>query len=151
MRACWALILFQLAAWAQPEALRIGNGVLPPRLVSKVEPKFTPEARRAEVQGTVVLGLVVDQHGDPTDIEIISPLGFGLDEESIRTVKRWRFVPGSKDSRPVPIFAQVEVNFSFPGTWTDTTAERRRTVSGNCLNPNIACQHPGQLRVTGFV
>ena len=134
MRACCAPILFQLAAWAQPEALRIGNGVTAPKRISQQDPKYTPEALRAQIQGTVLLGFVVDEKGSPSDIEVISPLGFGLDEEAIRTVNLWRFVPGSKDGQPVRVFAHAQVNYRFPGTWADTVTERRRTNFNIAVN-----------------
>ena len=139
MRLCWApfLLLPFVGAelvWAQQGVFRIGNGIIAPKLLSKAEPKYTPEARQSHVQGAVLLGLVVDEQGEPKDIEIISPLGFGLDEESIRTVRQWRFVAGSKDGKPVKVFAQVQVNFVFPGTWSDTKGEERRTAFNLAVN-----------------
>jgi outer membrane biosynthesis protein TonB len=35
----------------------------------------------------------------------------GLDEKAIEAVQQWRFKPGYKDGRPVPVMANVEVNF----------------------------------------
>ena len=133
MRACWALILFPFV-WAQPEALRVGDGVSPPKMIAQAVPKFTAEARRALVQGTVLIGYVVDEKGEPADIEIISPLGFGLDEEAVRAVSRWRFVPATKEGKPIRVFSQARINFEFPGTWTDSAAERRRTVFNIAVN-----------------
>ena len=73
---------------------RIGPGVTPPRLVSKNEPAYTPEARANHVQGTVLLEAVVDENGRPVDISVISPLGFGLDEQAEATIASWKFRPG---------------------------------------------------------
>jgi len=90
---------------------RIGRGVSPPVAVYKVEPEYSKQARKAKFQGTVVLSIVIDETGQPTNIKIVRPLGLGLDEKAIEAVKQWRFTPGMKDGKPVAVLAAVEVNF----------------------------------------
>lgn len=90
---------------------RIGGGVSAPALLSKVEPEYSEEARKAKFQGTVVLYVVVDEKGQPQQLRVVRPLGLGLDEKAIEAVQRWRFRPGFKDGKPVAVAATVEVNF----------------------------------------
>jgi TonB family protein len=90
---------------------RIGGDVSAPQIISKVEPEYSEEARKAKYQGTVVLSIVVDDHGIPRNIRVVRPLGLGLDEKAIEAVQRWRFRPGMKGGRPVATQASVEVNF----------------------------------------
>jgi len=92
-------------------AYRIGGGVSPPTVVFKVEPEYSEEARKAKFQGTVVLFVVVDEKGNPKDLRVIRPLGLGLDQKAIEAVEKWRFNPGKKDGKPVPVQATIEVNF----------------------------------------
>ena len=92
-------------------AYRIGGGVSPPQILSKIEPEYSEEARKAKFQGVVVLQIVVDEKGNPRDIKIVRPLGLGLDQKAIDAVEKWKFSPGKKDGKPVPVFAQIEVNF----------------------------------------
>jgi TonB family protein len=92
-------------------AYRIGGDVSAPQLTMKVEPEYSEEARKAKYSGTVLLSIVVDEHGLPRDIHVIRPLGLGLDEKAIEAVQKWRFRPGMKGGRPVATQAQVEVNF----------------------------------------
>jgi protein TonB len=92
-------------------AYRIGGGVSQPTLLSKVEPEYSEEARKAKFQGAVILQIVVDEKGLPRDIKIIRPLGLGLDQKAVEAVEKWRFTPGKKDGKPVPVYAQIEVNF----------------------------------------
>jgi TonB family protein len=107
--------------------LRIGPGISPPRIVDKVEPQYSPLAEADHVQGTVVIQIVVDERGVPRNIQVISPLGYGLDERAEEAVAKWRFIPGMKDGKPVRVQAQVQVNFRFPEIWFDAKAEQRRT------------------------
>ena len=92
-------------------AYRVGNGVTAPTLISKTEPGYSQEARTMKFQGTVVLRIVVGVDGVPENISVVRPLGFGLDEKAVEAVRQWRFKPGMKDGVPVPVSAQVEVNF----------------------------------------
>jgi len=89
----------------------IGGGVTGPTLIYKVEPEYSEEARKAKFQGTVILLIVVDEHGKPRDARVIHPLGLGLDENALEAIMKWRFTPGKKDGKPVAVQATIEVNF----------------------------------------
>jgi TonB family protein len=90
---------------------KIGGGVSSPQLLTKVEPEYSEEARKAKFQGTVLLYVEVDEKGLPRNIRIIRPLGLGLDQKAIEAVEKWKFIPGKKDGKPVAVQAQIEVNF----------------------------------------
>lgn len=92
-------------------AYRIGGDVSAPVVISKVEPEYSEEARKAKYSGSVLLSLVIDANGMPRDIKVIRPLGLGLDEKAIEAVSHWRFRPGMKGGRPVATQANIEVNF----------------------------------------
>ena len=90
---------------------RAGNGVSKPQLITKVEPEYSEEARKAKFQGIVVLAIVVDPNGNAINPRVMKSLGLGLDEKAIEAVRQWKFKPGYKDGKPVPVAATVEVNF----------------------------------------
>ncbi len=90
---------------------RIGGGVSAPVLLFKVEPEYSEEARKAKFQGTVVLYVEVDEKGIPRNLRVVRALGLGLDDKALEAVQKWRFKPGLKDGKPVPVAATVEVNF----------------------------------------
>jgi protein TonB len=92
-------------------AYRIGGGVSQPTLITKIEPEYSEEARKAKWQGTVQLEIVIDEHGMPKDAKVKRALGLGLDQKAMEAVMKWRFKPGTKDGKPVPVIATVEVNF----------------------------------------
>ena len=92
-------------------AYRIGGGVTAPTVLSKVEPEYSEEARKAKYSGSVLLSIVVDPSGLPRNIKVVRALGLGLDEKAIEAVMKWRFRPGMKGGRAVPVQAQVEVSF----------------------------------------
>jgi TonB family protein len=59
----------------------------------------------------VVLSVIIDATGKPTNLKVVRPLGLGLDEKAIDAVRKWRFRPGTKEGKPVAVFATIEVNF----------------------------------------
>jgi protein TonB len=90
---------------------RIGGGVSAPSVLSKVEPEYSEEARKAKWQGTVVVSVIVDELGRPRNVTVLRSLGLGLDQKAVEAVSQWRFKPGLKGGKPVPVFATIEVNF----------------------------------------
>jgi TonB family protein len=92
-------------------AYRAGGEISAPSPIYKVEPEYSQEARDARLQGTVVLRAVIDADGRPGEIRVLRPLGMGLDEKAIEAVSQWRFRPGVKDGQPVPVQANIEINF----------------------------------------
>jgi TonB family protein len=110
-----------------PDVVRIGPGVKTPKLLSKIEPEYSPMARAEGIEGMVLLDVIVDEHGRATNISVISPLGFGLDERAQAAIEKWVFQPGEKDGRPVKIQATIEVKFRFLDSNFDFRIEERRT------------------------
>jgi periplasmic protein TonB len=92
-------------------AYKIGGGVSAPVPVFRPEPEYSEEARKAKWQGAVLLSLVVDENGVPQEIKVVRSLGLGLDQKAIEAVQKWRFKPGLKDGKAVPVSANIEVNF----------------------------------------
>ena len=83
----------------------------PAKLVYKVEAEYSEEARKAKLQGKVVLNLVVQRDGTPRIVRVVQSLGLGLDEKAIEAVRRWRFNPGMCNGQAVDFKAFVELNF----------------------------------------
>jgi TonB family protein len=92
-------------------AAGVGNGVAAPVLLYKKEPEYTEEARKARYQGSVLLSVEIDPSGTPTNIRVLRGLGLGLDEKAVEALQQWKFKPGSRDGSPVPVTANIEVNF----------------------------------------
>src|SRR5579872_991167 len=90
---------------------RVGGGVTAPSLLSKVEPEYSEEARKAKYQGTVLLYVEVDPTGKAVNPRVVRSLGLGLDEKAIEAVRKWKFRPGYKDGKAVTVAATIEVNF----------------------------------------
>jgi len=92
---------------------QIGGGVTPPVVVSQIQPEYSDDARKARVQGTVELVIIVLTDGSARLERVVNSLGYGLDQRAIEAVTRWKFRPGKKDGVPVVTRIGVAVNFSL--------------------------------------
>jgi protein TonB len=97
------------------EGYVLGNGVVAPRLIREVKPGYTSDAMRARIQGTVRLQAIVSSDGSVSSARVIRSLDgvFGLDQEALKTVKQWRFLPGTLAGRAVPVLIEVELTFTL--------------------------------------
>lgn len=82
------------------------------QLVERPKPSYTDSARQNNVQGKVVLRVVLSANGSVGSISAISGLSHGLTEQAIAAARRIRFTPAIKDGRPVSVAVTVEYNFS---------------------------------------
>jgi TonB family protein len=115
-------VVAMLSVAGQPPRLAVGEGY--PSLVSKVDPEYTEQARRAGLRGTVLLRTLIDENGMPTQVAVIRGLGSGLDEKAIECVKQWRFRPAvKKDGHPAPVEVSLEVNFGLPQDLSQRSAQ----------------------------
>ena len=58
---------------------------------------------------------VVRTDGTPGDIEVTKSLDteYGLDKQAVAALSQWRFEPGLKDGKPVPVRVTVEMRFTL--------------------------------------
>jgi protein TonB len=60
-------------------------------LYARVE--YPESARRAGIQGRVLVQLHIDERGVPSDIKVMEGIGGGCDEAAVRAVRSSRFTP----------------------------------------------------------
>jgi len=83
------------------------------RVLSKPEPQYTEEARRAQITGTVVLSVVFSRDGQVTNIRAVQTLCCGLTEKAIAAARQIQFVPATINGQPVPMYMQLHYNFNL--------------------------------------
>jgi TonB family protein len=94
-------------------AERVRPGITPPKPVHKVEPQYTDEARRAGLNGIVVLQAVIKTDGTIDILRIVNGMPLGLTENAITALKQWQFDPAVKEGRNVDVVVNIEVNFNL--------------------------------------
>jgi TonB family protein len=96
-------------------AYRPGNNVMMPRVLLEVKPSYTAEAMRAKIQGVVMVEAVVMPDGGVGQVQVVRSLDptFGLDQEAIKAVRKWRFAPGTRFGQAVPVIVEIELTFTL--------------------------------------
>jgi periplasmic protein TonB len=92
-----------------------GNGVTAPIVMHEEKPQYTSEAMRAKIQGVVWVECVVRPDGRCSDVHVTRSLDpvFGLDQEAMKAVSKWRFMPGKRMGEPVSVVVSVELTFTL--------------------------------------
>ena len=92
---------------------RPGSGITAPELLREVKPDYTEEARRRNLEGEVVVEIVVRRDGTVGNMRLLQGLGAGLDQRAMDAVRQWRFAPARRHGTPVDVLVEVAVEFKL--------------------------------------
>jgi len=101
--------------WPPRGVSRLGGGVTAPRLTRQTKPNYSAAAMNARIQGAVEMEAVVLADGSVGEVRVLRSLDkeHGLDDEAVRTVGEWRFLPGKKNDVAVPVIVKVVMSFTL--------------------------------------
>ncbi len=91
--------------------MHVRDGVLKPVKLSGEDPKYSEIARRARIQGTVILEAIINKDGDIARLRTIKGLPMELTDNAIAAVKTWKYEPATLDGKPVSVYYQLTINF----------------------------------------
>jgi hypothetical protein len=92
---------------------RAVSGASKPRVLSSVEPGFSKAARRKKINGSVEVGIRLDETGAIADEWLVRELGYGLDEQAAIAVSKYKFAPSTCHDTPVGTTLFIDVNFQI--------------------------------------
>jgi TonB family protein len=97
---------------AEPEGpIRVGGDVRPPEKIVAPSPQYTEIARKARIQGVVIVEAIIDKEGYVTNVKILKGLPMGLDSAAADAVQKWKFKPATLNGKPVAVIYNLTVNF----------------------------------------
>ena len=101
--------------WPPAGVFRAGGDITAPKVTKEVRVGYTTDAMRAKVQGGVAMEAVVRADGTVGQVRVVRSLDkrYGLDDECVKALKQWQFMPGQKDGVAVPVVVEVEMTFSI--------------------------------------
>jgi TonB family protein len=97
----------------RPKTVEAPARVLPPEILSKPTPAYTDEARKARVEGEVLLEVVLEASGHVRVLRVVRGLGHGLDESAVRAAERINFKPAMRDGQPSDSTAVLHIIFQL--------------------------------------
>jgi len=97
------------AVVVQPQ-LKVPADAMERRIIHRVMPEYPELARRAGVQGTVVLETVVSVEGSVTQVKSVSGPE-ALSQAAMDAVRWWRYEPYSVNGQPATVETTVAIDF----------------------------------------
>jgi TonB family protein len=96
----------------KPARLRSGP-VRPPRLVTRVEAVYPPAAKAANIQGAVILEIVIGTDGTVKEGRVLRSIPL-LDQAALAAVVQWKYEPTLLNGAPAEVIATVTIDFTLP-------------------------------------
>jgi protein TonB len=92
--------------------VRVGGNVKQPKVVHLEQPKYPPAAKKAHVEGVVMVEATVTADGTVEKVKAISgpPM---LTEAATDAVSKWKYEPTYLNGQPVPVVLTARITFSL--------------------------------------
>jgi TonB family protein len=97
-----------------PQQLTVSAAVMSGNLLTKAVPVYPPAAKKAKIQGTVVLSVVIGDDGNVKNIQVVSGPN-ELQQSSIDAVRQWTYKPYLLNGNPVEVNTTVNIVYSLEG------------------------------------
>ncbi len=116
MAALLALESWKPGESANPQMVKITEGVSQGLLLQQVRPVYPPLARQARIQGTVVLQVLIGKDGSIESLSLVSghPM---LAPAAMDAVKQWKYKPYSLNGEPVEVETTINVSFELAAAY----------------------------------
>ncbi|UWZ84195.1 energy transducer TonB [Occallatibacter riparius] len=111
---------------AEANVLRQGNVDQKAKLISAIDPPSNEFAQKNGVAGMAMYHVVVGTDGKAREIAVGRPIGFGLDENAVKSIQQAKFEPAMKGGQPVPVMLDLLVQFRI---YSKLTAEPSTTAA----------------------
>src|SRR5207247_796123 len=81
----------------------VSRDVVPPQVSYNPQPAPPQLTSKVKREATARLLIVVDSKGNVRDVQVIKPVGLGLDEKAVDVVRTWKFRPATRNGLPVAV------------------------------------------------
>ena len=75
--------------------------------------KYPEIARKAGVEGRVIIQFIVDEGGNVSEPAVVRGIGAGCDEEALRVVRDAKFKPGKQRGKSVKVKMSLPITFKL--------------------------------------
>lgn len=96
-----------------PVRFVVGGNITEPERISGPNPVYPEAARRARIQGVVVLECIIGKDGAVKSAKVLRGLPLGLTEAAVDAVNRWKFKPSTLNGKPVEVLYILTVRFNL--------------------------------------
>ncbi|MGI8544933.1 MAG: energy transducer TonB, partial [Aridibacter sp.] len=83
------------------------------QIFSKPRPGYTKEARKNDIQGTVMLAVTFKSNCKIVRVSVVKDLPDGLTERTIKAARKIKFQPAKKDGKSYTVTKRIQYNFTI--------------------------------------
>ncbi len=84
-----------------------------PAVIKRVDPLYPELARKAGMEGRVIVKVWIDRKGKVKDVVILKGATEVLNEAAIKAAKQWEFTPAMMKHGPVDVWSTLTFNFKL--------------------------------------
>jgi len=84
----------------------------PPQIKTQIIPKYPKEAKKARIEGSVIVKIFIDKKGTVTQTLILKGIP-ELNSAAIETINKAKFTPAKRNGKPVGVWTPISINFKI--------------------------------------
>ena len=90
------------------------DNVNPPELLEFQRPVYPKNLRDRDIEGRVILKILIDKEGEVQEIQIFESSGYEtFDQIAVKAVRQWRFKPARKENQQRESWVLIPINFQI--------------------------------------
>jgi len=110
---------------------------LKPTILYREYAKYSDEALKNGLEGTVILEVVFAADGNMKDLKVYSGLPDGLTESAIAAAQKFRFEPATREGKPVSVRGKLELEFKLPKSAGPAPAKKRESETVYAMSATL--------------
>lgn len=91
----------------------VTGDVRPPELIDKITPDYPEIARKARMEGRVILQAIINVEGQVEEVTILRSPNELFNDSAVEAVRKWKYKPALQNGQPVAVFFTVIVEFKL--------------------------------------
>ena len=91
----------------------VGTETIPLQANFIARPTYPQYAQMMKKEGTVRLQATIGKDGIPKDIQVLTNLGYGLEDAAVAAVKKSRYIPAKKNGTAVASLVEIQFEFNL--------------------------------------
>lgn len=99
-------------AKTNPKFVHVSAKVMQGNILTKVTPKYPPEAKEKRIQGKVTLGATISPQGTVEDLKVVSGPK-ELRQSALDAVRQWTYKPFLLNGQPIEVKTTINVIYSL--------------------------------------
>ena len=103
---------FGISASTSTPTVQVTAREMEANVISKQVPKYPADAKRAGIQGKVVLGAVINEKGEVERLKVVSGPK-QLRQSALDAVQQWKYKPYLVNGKPVAVRTTINVTYTL--------------------------------------